>query len=84
MEKQASYRITLSSKGLLTLPISLRKKYNLEKGSELEVIDEGGKLIVIPRSKASDLFGIAKGMDQAIHEMIEELDTEHRENTRNE
>jgi AbrB family looped-hinge helix DNA binding protein len=55
MEKQDIYHVTLSSKGLLTLPISLRKKYNLEKGSDLKIIDEGGKLIMLPYSKASDL-----------------------------
>jgi AbrB family looped-hinge helix DNA binding protein len=79
MEKQDTYNITMSSKGLLTLPASLRKKYNLDKGSELKIIDEGGKMIMLPYSKASDLFGIAKGLETEVHNMIRELDQEHRE-----
>ena len=84
MEKQDIYHVTLSSKGLLTLPISLRKKYNLEKGSDLKIIDEGGKLIMLPYSKASDLFGIAKGLETEVHNMIRELDHEHRESAEHE
>ena len=84
MIKQDIYHVTLSSKGLLTLPISLRKKYNLEKGSDLKIIDEGGKLIMVPYSKASDLFGIAKGLETEVHNMIRELDQEHRESAEHE
>jgi len=84
MKKQETYHVTLSSKGLLTLPISLRKKYNLEKGSDLKIIDEDGKLIMLPYSKASDLFGIAKGLETEVHNMIRELDQEHRESAEHE
>jgi bifunctional DNA-binding transcriptional regulator/antitoxin component of YhaV-PrlF toxin-antitoxin module len=84
MEKQDIYHVTLSSKGLLTLPISLRKKYNLEKGSDLKIIDEGGKMIMLPYSKASDLFGIAKGLETEVHNMIRKLEQEHRESAEHE
>jgi len=84
MEKQETYHITLSSKGLLTLPISLRKKYNLEKGSDLKIIDEGGRMILLPHSSASDLFGIAKDFENEVFHMIESLDQEHRENAKHE
>lgn len=84
MEKQNEYHVTLSTKGLLTIPISLRKKYHLEKGSDLKIIDEGGKFTVIPYTTASELFGIAKGYEKEMHEMILEQEQEHRENALNE
>ncbi|HME52149.1 MAG TPA: AbrB/MazE/SpoVT family DNA-binding domain-containing protein [Candidatus Lokiarchaeia archaeon] len=84
MEKQETDHVTLSSKGLLALPISLRKKYNLGKGSDLKIIDEGGKLILLPYSRAADLFGIAKDFEKEIHHMIDGLDQEHRENAEHE
>ena len=41
----------LSSKGWLVIPAELRKKYNLESGQYVRVIDYGGVLALVPQLK---------------------------------
>jgi len=40
--------ITVNRKGMITLPAIIRKKYNIHEGSELIILDIGGKLEIIP------------------------------------
>ena len=40
--------LTISSKGWVVIPAGLRKKYNLEPGSKVHVVDYGGVLTLIP------------------------------------
>ena len=51
---------TLTSKGQTTIPKDIRKRLNLHPGDRLEfVIDEGGRLLVIPASiDVSELAGM--------------------------
>jgi AbrB family looped-hinge helix DNA binding protein len=41
----------ISSKGWLVIPAELRKKYGLESGQYLRVIDYGGVLSLVPQLK---------------------------------
>ena len=40
-----------SFKGQVLIPVSLRKKYNIQKGSRLAVLDGNGSIIFKPMSK---------------------------------
>ena len=40
--------ITVNRKGMITLPAALRKKYNIQEGSELIILDINGKLEIVP------------------------------------
>jgi AbrB family looped-hinge helix DNA binding protein len=40
--------LTISSKGWVVIPAELRKKYNLEPGTRVHVVDYGGVLSLIP------------------------------------
>lgn len=51
----------------------------MERRSELDVFDDAGKLILIPHTSIEQLFGIARGMEKEVHEMILSLEKEHRE-----
>lgn len=58
-------RARLTSKGQLTLPVEIRRRYGLDTGDEVEFIAEekGTYLVPVKRRKLSELYGIlpAKG-----------------------
>ena len=82
--RQGAFKVTLSSKGIMTLPMALRKKYQLDKGSEFELVDEDGRMILIPHATADQLFGMASGNEATVRDMVRELDREHRDSARDE
>jgi AbrB family looped-hinge helix DNA binding protein len=41
--------VKVSEKGWIVIPAELRKKYDLHPGTEVEVVDYGGVLAVVPR-----------------------------------
>ena len=41
-------RIKVDSKGRISIPKSLRESLSLDHGSELEVYEEGGKMVLVP------------------------------------
>ena len=40
--------ITINKKGMITIPVKIRKKYNLHEGSEIVILDINGSLEIIP------------------------------------
>jgi AbrB family looped-hinge helix DNA binding protein len=40
--------LTISQKGWVVIPAELRKKYNLEPGRAVQVVDYGGVLALVP------------------------------------
>ena len=53
-------RARISSKGQLTIPIEIRKRYGLDTGDEVEFISEekGTYMVPLKRKKLTDLYGI--------------------------
>jgi len=50
---------TLTSKGQMTLPKSVRDDLNLKPGDQIEVVKEGGRYVLRPRNRpAGELYGI--------------------------
>ena len=39
---------TINAKGMITIPVEIRKKYNLMEGSEISILDIDGQLSIIP------------------------------------
>jgi len=69
---------TITEKGTVTIPVEIREKYRLRKGSHVEFVetDEGVLLVlVIP---LEDLFGADKNAKETVHQMIRELQEERR------
>jgi AbrB family looped-hinge helix DNA binding protein len=52
--------IKISQKGWVVIPAELRRKYGLEPGDEVQVVDYGGVLSLIPASE--DPIEVAAGM----------------------
>lgn len=54
--------VTVSSKGQIVLPAELRRKYDIQAGSKLAVVDMAGSLYLVPVSDdpLSELRGMFK------------------------
>ncbi len=76
--------VQIRGKGTITLPVSLRKKYNLEEGESLTLIDVGdGSFFLVPVEskvmKSADK--VAKAVKEAsvtLEELFEVLDEERK------
>jgi bifunctional DNA-binding transcriptional regulator/antitoxin component of YhaV-PrlF toxin-antitoxin module len=74
--------IQIRSKGTVTLPIELRRKYGLDEGNILNMIDLGdGSFLLTPVVTQVDRFGdrVAKAMadeDVSLDEVLTTLDEE--------
>jgi AbrB family looped-hinge helix DNA binding protein len=66
--------IKLSQKGWVVIPASMRKKYGLKPGANLQVVDYGGVLAIVPAFKDSvgQGAGILKGNDSLTKVVVEE------------
>lgn len=52
--------VTVSSKGQLVIPSSVRKRYRIVPGSHIEVLDSGQEIVLVPVPK--DAFRSSRGM----------------------
>ena len=53
------YVVKVTKKGQITIPIDIRKKYNIR--DRVAVLDEDGRITIIPVYDLEALFGIDKG-----------------------
>ena len=51
----------VTSKGQITIPIKLRKKFNIDEGARVEVLEEDGKIVVRRSHSFYDLAGADAG-----------------------
>ncbi|OLS11982.1 MAG: hypothetical protein RBG13Loki_4391 [Promethearchaeota archaeon CR_4] len=40
--------VTITSRGMITIPLSLRKRFNLKPGTQIAILEDEGKLALIP------------------------------------
>jgi AbrB family looped-hinge helix DNA binding protein len=73
---------TISAKGWIVIPAELRKKHNLHPGSEVQVVDYGGVLAIVPSlgNPVPEAAGMLKGRKSLRHALLKE----HREEKRRE
>ncbi len=73
--------ITMSTKGRMTIPASIRRKYGLKKGVKLIIEDSGSYIKMIPKTtKLTKLCGILEGRldSNSVRKQIEEMRKEDR------
>lgn len=54
----------LSQKGQIVIPIELRERYGLKTGDQVELMDIGGEIVIIPlpiKNPIDEAKGIIKG-----------------------
>ncbi len=69
--------VNMSSKGQIVIPAKLRRKYSIEQGTRLNVIDGDGEIILRP--VLQDAVNQAKGLFRGGQSSIQELMRERRE-----
>jgi len=52
-----NYEVVVTRKGQTTIPAELRKKYRIEEGTRLEVIDTKEGILFKPKKSTIDLAG---------------------------
>jgi AbrB family looped-hinge helix DNA binding protein len=68
---------SISNKGWVVIPADLRRKYGLQPGSEVRIIDYGGVLAIVPA--LSEPVEQAAGMLKTDKKLTQSLLEEHRE-----
>ena len=53
--------VTVNRKGQITIPADLRRKFKIEEGSKVEVIEEEGRIVVRRLPSIFDLAGSGSG-----------------------
>jgi len=46
--------VTVSSRGQLVLPLSMRKKHNIKRGGRMMLVDSGGSIVARPVEKMGE------------------------------
>jgi AbrB family looped-hinge helix DNA binding protein len=66
--------VKLSQKGWVVIPASMREKYGLKPGANLQVVDYGGVLALVPAFKdpVKQGAGMLKGDDSLTQAVVEE------------
>ena len=66
--------VKISQKGWVVIPASLRRKYGLKPGADLQVVDYGGVLALVPAFKdpLKAGAGLLKGEDSLTVAIVEE------------
>ncbi len=62
----ASYRIRLSPKCQVVIPLALRRRLGLRAGSELQAIAYDGRLELIPVRPIREMRGFLRGIDTRV------------------
>jgi len=63
----------------MTIPSEVRRKYGLEDGDKVRIIDQGGLLIIIPLTDVKALYGLGAEHKGKLLIGIKELEEEHDE-----
>ncbi|MBO8174772.1 MAG: AbrB/MazE/SpoVT family DNA-binding domain-containing protein [Thermococcus sp.] len=64
--------VKVSSKGQIVLPKSIREKFGIKAGDEVEILDLGNELIIVPIKKDIKLRGLVK-FDKPVIEILKEV-----------
>lgn len=77
LESNMENEVVVTRKGQTTIPVKLRRKYNIEKGTRLEVVDTAEGILFKPAKSIFDLAGA--GAKYATPEEMKKLLDELRE-----
>lgn len=72
--------VIVSEKGWVVIPAELRRKYKLEPGTEVQVVDYGGVLALVPRlaDPVRQAAGMLRGRKSLTHALLSEHRAERR------
>jgi len=78
MVKALNETATVTSKSMVTIPVKIRKKYDIKEGMKVEFVELEDSIIIVPLKSLKELKGEDKAHEEVLREAIRELDEEHR------
>lgn len=66
--------VKVSTKGQVVLPAEIRKKYDIGVGKEVEILDFGGEIVIVPvpETKGRGFVKFRRGLDEILAEYKKE------------
>ena len=65
--------ITVTRSGQTTIPIELRKKYDIEEGATLEVEDTGSGILLKKAKSTLDLVGTGRRSQKEVFTLLDKM-----------
>lgn len=69
---------TVTSKSMVNIPVSIRKKYGIKEGDKVAFVETESGLTLIRIPPLSEIFGSGRDEKEKIIRAIRELEAEHR------
>jgi AbrB family looped-hinge helix DNA binding protein len=63
----------VTSKGQITIPAHLRKKYKITENSKVEIIEENEKIIIKKLDTVLDLAGTGNGTPEELKQTLDQM-----------
>jgi AbrB family looped-hinge helix DNA binding protein len=60
------YTSKVTEKGMITLPINLRRKFKIAKGNKVEIVETDDGILVIPIPPLLELYGSDPSMREVV------------------
>ena len=70
---------TITEKGTVTIPVEIRRKHHMKKGSKVRFIETEQGALIVPVLTMEDLRGADKDRKELVYKMIKELQAERKE-----
>jgi antitoxin PrlF len=67
--------VAVTRKGQITIPVEIRRKFGIEENSKVEVVEEGGVIVIRKRPSIFDLAGsgAGKGDVEELKRMLDQM-----------
>ncbi|GIU70923.1 MAG: hypothetical protein KatS3mg003_1626 [Candidatus Nitrosocaldaceae archaeon] len=72
-KKSKEYIHTVTKLGTITIPVPIRKKYGITKGSKLKFVDTEDGIKLIPIVTIKNMFGVDKEKEDVIKELLQDM-----------
>ena len=73
---------TVTSKSMVTIPSSIRRKYGIKEGDKVQFVEVDGAVMMIPVKSLTEMHGMFKEHAKALRDVVRELNREHRKEAR--
>lgn len=73
---------TVTSKSMVTIPAKMMRKYGIKQGDKIDFIEQDVGILMLPKKRLIDYYGIDEAHADEIKRWIKELDEEHRREAR--
>jgi len=73
---------TVTSKSMVTIPSSIRRKYGIKEGDKVQFVEVDGAVMMILVKSLAEMHGLFREHAKVLKEGIRELNREHRREAR--